>query len=61
MARRASPSSSEHEDKVEPSQKKKKKKKKKKTYRGSWTVLAHAFNPSIWQAEAGRSVSSRTA
>jgi hypothetical protein len=34
------------------------KKKKKKC---SWAVLAHAFNPSTWEAEAGGFVSSRPA
>jgi hypothetical protein len=32
-------------------------KKKKK----SWVVVMHAFNPSTWEAEAGRSLSSRPA
>jgi hypothetical protein len=27
----------------------------------SWAVVAHAFNPSIWEAEAGRFLSSRPA
>jgi hypothetical protein len=26
-----------------------------------WAVVAHAFNPSIWEAEAGRFLSSRPA
>lgn len=27
-----------------------------KRVQGSWAVLAHAFNPSTWEAEAGRSL-----
>ena len=27
-----------------------------KKYRISWVLLAHAFNPSTWQAEAGGSL-----
>jgi hypothetical protein len=27
----------------------------------SWAVVAHAFNPSTWEAEAGRFLSSRPA
>jgi hypothetical protein len=27
----------------------------------SWVVVAHAFNPSTWEAEAGRFLSARTA
>jgi hypothetical protein len=34
-----------------------KKEKKKK----SWAVVAHAFNPSTWEAEAGRFLNSRPA
>jgi hypothetical protein len=29
------------------------KKKKKEFETESWVVVAHAFNPSIWEAEAG--------
>jgi hypothetical protein len=29
--------------------------------RWSWTVVVHAFRPSIWKAEAGRFLSSRPA
>jgi hypothetical protein len=29
--------------------------------KGSWAVVAHAFNPSTWEAEAGRFPSSRAA
>jgi hypothetical protein len=37
----------------------KEKKRKKKKY--SQTVVAHAFNPSTWEAEAGGFLSSRPA
>jgi hypothetical protein len=29
--------------------------------RGSWAVVAHAFNPSTWEAEAAGFLSSRSA
>jgi hypothetical protein len=32
-----------------------------KTLAVSWAVVAHAFNPSTWEAEAGRFLSSRPA
>jgi hypothetical protein len=28
---------------------------------GNWVVVAHAFHPSTWEAEAGKSLSSRLA
>jgi hypothetical protein len=34
---------------------------KNKTVNYSWEVVAHAFNPSTLEAEAGRFLSSRTA
>jgi hypothetical protein len=45
-------------------QKKKKKKifkKKEKENCTSWAVVGHAFNPSIWEAEASGFLSSRPA
>jgi DNA replication protein DnaD len=41
-------------------QKTKKKRKKEKTDE-SWAVVAHTFNPSTWEAEAGGFLSSRPA
>jgi hypothetical protein len=39
----------------------KKKRKKKKKKKGSRAVVAHAFNPSTWEAETGGLLSSRPA
>jgi hypothetical protein len=36
-------------------------KKRKKKERNSQAVVAHTFNPSTWEAEAGRFLSSRPA
>jgi hypothetical protein len=33
----------------------------KKQNKNSWVVVAHAFNPSIWEAEAGGFLGLRTA
>jgi hypothetical protein len=35
--------------------------KTKKQKKPSWAVVAHAFNPSTWEAEAGRFLSLRPA
>jgi hypothetical protein len=36
-------------------------KREDKRKRGSWAVVAYSFNPSTWEAEAGRFLSSRPA
>jgi hypothetical protein len=38
-----------------------KKKTKTRTNKKSWAVVAHTFNPSTWEAEAGGFLSSRPA
>jgi hypothetical protein len=37
------------------------KQNKQTTTTTNWAVVAHAFNPSTWEAEAGGSLSSRPA
>ena len=49
------------EKKRREKKRKEKKRKEKKRKEKSQAVVAHAFNPSTWEAEAGRFLSSRPA